>query len=121
MKMLIPLVLLAVLTGCDGSFTGRAPETRTLTLAVTPPQAYTRAVQSLTAMGGQLTTMDGQRHVQGVVKGIVLLSVEVQGEGPPTQVQATGSIVAGKLTIGTFTELDELCQRLTATEGPHGR
>ena len=114
-------VLLVTLTSCAGSFAGRAPETRTVPLPGTPAQAYQRAYQTLTAMGAQFTVVDGHQHLQGVLKGVVLLSVAVQGQGPQTAVQVTGSIPPGKLTLGTFTELDEFCTRLAATEQAHAR
>jgi hypothetical protein len=122
MKRILIGTILLLLTGCAGSFAGRAPETRTLTLPVAPPQAYQRTVATFVAMGAQLPPLHAVgQPLQAMVHGAVLLSVELEGQGTGTRVTVTASIPPGKLVIGTMTELDQFCARLTAQETAYGR
>ena len=122
MTMLKLVCLACLLIGCAGSFAGRAPETRTLTLASEQAHAYEHAMQVLRQMGTQITTRDGYQEITGLVHNAVVLHVHLKGHpGHPTTVTVTGSIPPGKLTLGAFTELDEFCTRLTALETAHAR
>ena len=114
-------LLTLILSGCAGSLTGRAPETRTFTVPYGQAQAYTRASQVLRQMGAEMTTMDGRSALQGMVHGAVLLSVQLQEQGTSTLVTVTGSIPAGKMVLGTMDELDQFCTRLQARETVHAR
>jgi hypothetical protein len=121
MKTLQVLCLLLLVTGCAGSFAGRAPETRTLVLPHGQEFAYQRAAQVLTQMGAQMTAMDGPRALQGLVHGVVILSIQLQQQPGGTLVVVTGSIPPGKLVVGSFTEVDDFCARLVALETAHAR
>jgi hypothetical protein len=117
--LILGSLLTLFLSGCAGSVTGRAPETRTLTLPTSPAQAYTRATQVLTQMGAEMTFMDGRQTLQGLVHGAVVLRVQLDEHGAGTLVTVTGTIRPGKLILGTMTEVDQFCARITALEAAH--
>jgi hypothetical protein len=121
--LLALLILCALLTlllsGCAGSFAGRAPETRTLILQTSQAQAYTRSSQVLMQMGAEMTLLDGRQTLQGVVHGAVVLRVQVAEYANGTVVTVIGTIPPGKLVLGTVTELDQFCTRLLALETTH--
>lgn len=114
-------LLTLLVNGCAGSFAGRAPETRTLTVPYGQAQAYTKSSQVLRQMGAEMTAMDGRQALQGMVHGAVLLSVQLQEQGTSTLVTVTASIPPGKLVLGTVDELDQFCARLLALETAHAR
>jgi len=114
--LILGSLLTLLLSSCAGSFAGRAPETRTLTVPYSQAQAYTRSSQVLRQMGAEMTAMDGRQALQGLVHGAVLLSVQLQEQGMSTLVTVTASIPPGKLILGTVDELDQFCTRLQAVE-----
>lgn len=119
--LILGSLLTLILSGCAGSFAGRAPETRTLTVPYSQAQAYTRSSQVLRQMGAEMTAMDGRQALQGLVHGAVLLSVQLQEQGTSTLVTVTGTIPPGKLVLGTVTEVQDFCTRLQALETVHAR
>ena len=117
MKTRTILVLLALLTGCTGSFTGRAPETQVCPLLAVPPErAYQLSWLAMTRIGTHVTAWDKPSQLSGVVRHAADLHVSLVAHHPGTVVQATASIPPGKLIVGTFTVLDEFCATLTALE-----
>jgi hypothetical protein len=117
------LLVLAMLTGCAGSLTGHAPETRTLTLPGTPAHLALRVAETFAAMGGQMTaamegrdSTQGTRVLSGVVHGGVVVTVLLQPEGEGTRVTVTASIPPGKVVFGTLDEAEQFCTRLRTME-----
>ena len=121
MRHVTMLTLLILLTGCAGSFTGRAPETRTLTLHASPAQAYQRSMVVLTQMGTEFAPRPDRQTIQGTVHKAVVMTVLFEDQGWQTLVTATAYIPPGKLTIGQMSELEEFCERLQAMEVAHER
>lgn len=82
----------------------RAPVERSTVLALPPATAYTRAVQTFARMGGQVQVADAQsRVVSGLVHGAVVLTITVDAQSTVT---VTGTLVPGKVVMGTFDEVD---------------
>jgi hypothetical protein len=93
--------------------TGRAPETREVIVALTPEQAYTRALAALTQLGADVTAMERPALLVGRVHRVVVLAVHLQPVEQGTRYTVTGSVEPGHLTLGHFDELTTYMALLT--------
>lgn len=105
MRQLGGVVLCMMLAGCATSLMGQAPVQRTAVLPVSPAIAYSQAAQTFARMGGQVHVADPQsRMLSGVVHGAVVLNVTVDSQ---SKIDVTGTLVPGKMVLGSLTEVDE--------------
>jgi hypothetical protein len=59
-------------------------------------------------MGATITQANTQtRLLSGQVHGVVILNVSVTGAAQQATVEVTGSLLPGKLAVGSFTEVDD--------------
>jgi hypothetical protein len=61
-------------------------------------------------MGATITQANTQtRLLSGQVHGVVVLNVSVTGTAQASTVAVTGSLLPGKLAVGSLTEVDDYC------------
>jgi hypothetical protein len=116
MKTMMILLLSSVLCGgCALSSLSREPVTRTATYTQFPSFVYQAARLTLADMGAQVTQADlapptsgsvAGGHISSLVHGIVVLNVSVAAEGAGSVVTATGSLLPGKVVVGSLDEVD---------------
>jgi hypothetical protein len=107
----LPVLGVALLTGCATTLMSPVPITRTATFATPADATYQHAVQAFAKMGGQVQTLDArQRLISGVVHRAVTLNVLVDAH---STVQVTGHLLPGKLVVGTMTEPQDYLNLLT--------
>jgi multidrug efflux pump subunit AcrA (membrane-fusion protein) len=91
----------------------REPISKTRVLQESPDAAYQRAARVLAQMGGELTFANPQsRMLSAKLKGVVVLTVQVQPTEGGASVEATGTLVPGKVVLGSLTEVDDYLARL---------
>lgn len=96
------------LAGCMTSLMSQEPVRRSVSLQEPPDAAYQRASQAMARMGATIHQANPQtRLLSGIVHGVVVLNVSVTGSKESSTVEVTGSLLPGKLAVGSFTEVDQ--------------
>jgi hypothetical protein len=104
----ITLFLMLLLTGCMTSLMPQTPQTRIVELQASPDEAYRRAAVAMNTMGAEQLQANNQlRLLSGKVHGAVLLNVSVLPTTEGAAVHVRGSLLPGKLVIGSVDEVDQ--------------
>jgi hypothetical protein len=105
------LLCLTLLSSCAMPLTSttvpRAPVRQALTVQESPDAAYQRATRAMVRMGGEILQTNPQaRLLSAKLKGVVLLNVQVLPTPDGATIEATGTLLPGKLVAGEFDEVD---------------
>jgi len=113
MKRISLLLLAFALAGCMTSLMPQTPQTRMVVLQGSPDVAYQHALTTMQAMGGTLTLTDPRTHtLSAQVHGAVVLHVNVVPRADASDVTIRGTLLPGKLALGSFDEVDDYATRL---------
>ena len=113
--ILFILSSMMLLSGCVSRGPGLTmtmnPETRNATFTVNVPfdEAFSLAVKTMAALGGNITSQDSRAGtVSAVVHNAVNMTVSLNRvDENRTEVAVYGSTIPGKVVVGVFTEVED--------------
>ncbi|MGE3350056.1 MAG: hypothetical protein AB7I35_21720 [Ramlibacter sp.] len=97
------------LTACSSLMPAATkPELRQLHVADDPDHAYQRALRTMLGMGALITQQNPQtRFLSAQLHNAVVLNVLVMPKGQGSRIDVQGTVLPGKLVLGSFTEVDD--------------
>lgn len=107
---LVLLPLLLILGGCAGFMRPEAynPVTRSISVKDNYDTAYSKSIRSIASLGSEIISQDkNSGTISAKVHNAVLLNVIVSKNGNGATIDATGSVMPGKIVFGSFTEVDD--------------